>query len=206
MIPTESPAFPQYQRFLPCDTTPWGVMHIVDRVVGRQFLLGPEEKDHFRSLLHSLLEFTGLEAVTWTCLDNHYHLLLRVPNALEGKQLREALSEKDILARMAKAYSSTYIDGVRKRLAYYRAKGNSALADTIVERLRSQLFDVAAFMHMLKRRFSAWFNKRHGRKGTLWEGRYRSTLIEDGEESLLQVAAYIDLNAVRAGIVEDPKD
>ncbi|MEO0446755.1 MAG: hypothetical protein AAF191_11845, partial [Verrucomicrobiota bacterium] len=47
---------------------------------------------------------------------------------------------------------------------------------------------------------------RHGRKGTLWEGRYRSTLIEDGEESLLQVAAYIDLNAVRAGIVEDPKD
>ncbi|MCC5842485.1 MAG: hypothetical protein JJT96_20375, partial [Opitutales bacterium] len=44
------------------------------------------------------------------------------------------------------------------------------------------------------------------RKGTLWEGPFRSVLVESSREALALVGAYIDLNAVRAGIVEDPKD
>jgi len=56
-----------------------------------------------------------------------------------------------------------------------------------------------------KERFSRWFNKRHGRRGTLWQERYRSVLVEDGE-ALRTMAAYIDLNPVRAGLAEDPKD
>jgi len=47
------------------------------------------------------------------------------------------------------------------------------------------------------------FNRRHARTGTLWEGRYRSTLIE-GERYLLACMAYIDLNPVRAGLVTAP--
>ena len=46
---------------------------------------------------------------------------------------------------------------------------------------------------------------RHGRSGTLWEGRYRSTLIQS-ERYLLACMAYIDLNPVRAGLVADPAD
>lgn len=60
-------------------------------------------------------------------------------------------------------------------------------------------------MKELKERFSRWFNKRHGRRGTLWQDRYRSVLVEDGE-ALRTMAAYIDLNPVRAGLVDDPKD
>jgi hypothetical protein len=60
-------------------------------------------------------------------------------------------------------------------------------------------------MKELKERFSRWFNKRHGRRGTLWQERYRSVLVEDGE-ALQTMAAYIDLNPVRAGLVDDPKD
>ncbi|MCC5841254.1 MAG: hypothetical protein JJT96_14145, partial [Opitutales bacterium] len=44
------------------------------------------------------------------------------------------------------------------------------------------------------------------RKGTLWEGPFRSVLVENSREALALVGAYIDLNAVRAGIVEDAKD
>jgi len=66
--------------------------------------------------------------------------------------------------------------------------------------------DVSAFMKLLKQRFSIWFNKSHQRFGTLWAERFKSTLIE-GKKALLQkVAAYIDLNCVRAGLVRDPKD
>jgi len=60
-------------------------------------------------------------------------------------------------------------------------------------------------MKELKERFSRWFNKRHGRRGTLWQERYRSVLVEDGE-ALRTMAAYIDLNPVRAGLVDEPKD
>ncbi len=79
-------------------------------------------------------------------------------------------------------------------------------AESILRRLRAQAYSLPAMMHMLKRRFSAWYNKRHGREGTLWQGRYRSVLVEDEESVVLRMAAYIDLNAVRAGIVKDPKD
>jgi hypothetical protein len=49
-------------------------------------------------------------------------------------------------------------------------------------------------------------NKRLGRTGTLWEGRYKSVLVEDNEQALLTIAAYIDLNPIRAGIVSSPED
>ncbi|WP_309678515.1 REP-associated tyrosine transposase [Polaromonas sp.] len=55
------------------------------------------------------------------------------------------------------------------------------------------------------RRYVRYFNDRQGRSGTLWEGRYRSTLIET-DRYLLACMAYIDLNPVRAGMVAEAKD
>ena len=60
-------------------------------------------------------------------------------------------------------------------------------------------------MQALGRSYVRAFNRRHGRSGTLWEGRYRSTLIE-AERYLLACMAYIDLNPVRAGMVAAPAD
>ena len=53
------------------------------------------------------------------------------------------------------------------------------------------------------RRYVQHFNKRHARTGTLWEGRFKSCLI-NSERYLLEVYRYIELNPVRAGIVEYP--
>ncbi len=61
-------------------------------------------------------------------------------------------------------------------------------------------------MKLLKQRFTQWYNRRNDRKGTLWEERFKSVLVEGRRESLAAVAAYIDLNQVRARLVEDPKD
>ncbi len=58
-------------------------------------------------------------------------------------------------------------------------------------------------MQAVGRSYVRYFNDRHGRSGTLWEGRYRSTLIET-ERYLLACMAYIDLNPVRAGMVAQP--
>ncbi|MBL9174777.1 MAG: chemotaxis protein CheW, partial [Verrucomicrobiales bacterium] len=55
-------------------------------------------------------------------------------------------------------------------------------------------------------RFTQGFNRRQGRRGVLWEERFKSVLVEGTGDPLSTMAAYIDLNPVRAGLVEDPKD
>ena len=58
----------------------------------------------------------------------------------------------------------------------------------------------ASMMQMVGRCYVRSFNARHKRSGTLWEGRYRSALI-DSDHYLLACSRYIELNPVRAGIV-----
>lgn len=64
---------------------------------------------------------------------------------------------------------------------------------------------VGKAVQMLGRYFVQYFNKRYDRKGTLWEGRYKATVI-DAEHYLLACSQYIELNPVRCGLVENPDD
>jgi putative transposase len=63
---------------------------------------------------------------------------------------------------------------------------------------------VSDLMQRLGRRYVPWYNERHGRTGTLWEGRFRSALVTS-ESHLLACARYIELNPVRAGMVGAPE-
>ena len=60
-------------------------------------------------------------------------------------------------------------------------------------------------MQAVGRSYVRHFNLRHGRTGALWEGRYRSNLIES-EHYLLNCMIYIELNPVRAGMVVQARD
>jgi putative transposase len=64
---------------------------------------------------------------------------------------------------------------------------------------------LARILQHLGRRYVRYFNRTHGRTGTLWEGRYKATLI-DSARYLLVCYRYIELNPVRAGIVSRPED
>jgi putative transposase len=64
---------------------------------------------------------------------------------------------------------------------------------------------IPQMMQAVGRRYVRHYNLRQGRSGTLWEGRYRSTLIQ-AERYLLACMVYMDLNPVRAGMVADPGD
>jgi putative transposase len=55
------------------------------------------------------------------------------------------------------------------------------------------------------RRYVQYFNHRYSRTGTLWEGRYKSTVI-DADSYLLTCSRYIELNPVRAGMAAHPRD
>lgn len=64
---------------------------------------------------------------------------------------------------------------------------------------------VSKMMQSIGRRYVQYFNHQYKRSGTLWEGRYKSCLIE-AENYLIEVYRYIELNPVRAKMVKDPSE
>jgi len=64
---------------------------------------------------------------------------------------------------------------------------------------------LSQMMQAVGRRYVRYFNDTQKRSGTLWEGRYRSTVIQ-AERYLLPCMAYMDLNPVRAGVVAQARD
>lgn len=69
----------------------------------------------------------------------------------------------------------------------------------------SEASGIGNMMKRLGQRYVQYFNRTSGRSGTLWEGRFRSCLVQ-GDAYLLQCQRYIELNPVRAGIVKHPVD
>ena len=66
-------------------------------------------------------------------------------------------------------------------------------------------FTISKVFQSVGRRYVQYFNRTYRRSGTLWEGRYRATVV-DSEQYLLTLMRYIELNPVRAGMVARPED
>ena len=62
---------------------------------------------------------------------------------------------------------------------------------------------LSRMMHAFGRNYAGLFNGRHGRKGTLWEGRYKACLVDSGRY-FLACSCYIELNPVRAWMAAGP--
>ncbi len=77
--------------------------------------------------------------------------------------------------------------------------------DKITKNIWQRMHSVSAFICSVKNQVSRHYNRNHNRRGTLWDDRYRSHLIEPGT-AVAEVAAYIDLVPVRAGLVEEAQD
>jgi putative transposase len=80
-----------------------------------------------------------------------------------------------------------------------------AAANANLRRFEGMMGNVSWFMRLLKQRFAVWYNRTYGREGTLWSERFKSVLVEDSEAAIRTMAAYIDLNPVRAGLTDDPR-
>ena len=172
------------------------VYHCISRIVGGQMLLDDLGKEMLVRIMGKLAQFCEIEVITYCMMSNHFHLLLRVP-------VRVELSDEQLLAKMSAFYGR---NAVLTALALEGLKLRGKIDPDIRESVVSRMGDVSAFMKEFKQRFSRWYNKTTGRFGTLWAERFTSVLVEDCPSSLRTVAAYIDLNPVRAGLVKDPKD
>ncbi len=184
-----------------------GCYHCISRVVDRQFIFGATEKEVFRATMRNLEAFLGVRVLTYCLMSNHFHLLVEVPDPdsierLDVASLRRRLPllyrGKDLLA---------VVDELDRAEAHAQSSSGSRVwLEEVLARYQVRMGSLSVFFKELKARFTFWYNAHIDRCGTLWESRFKSVVVEGDELALMTMAAYIELNPVRAGLVTDPKD
>ena len=179
------------------------IYHCVSRVVNREFVLHREEKEQFVEYMRAYEQFCQVRVLTFCVMTNHFHLLVEVPAAPEDRGA--SWSDEKLLRHLSRLYSEQQMGELCWELGHYRKQKMEQAAEAFRQRYFARMWDLSSFVGVLKQRFTQWFNMKHMRDGCLWSGRFKSVLVEDGHAART-VAAYIDLNPVRAGMVDDPKD
>jgi len=180
-------------------------------------------------LMRMCEKFTGCRVLSYCIMSNHFHILLEVPPMPEG-----GISDEELMRRLSVFYNEVQVaeiakemadaatprmrgefemarvdgDGVPFTMAQERALAKKQAAQEVAKirsRYTRRMHDLSEFMKSLLERFTKWFNRMHSRSGTLWEERYKSVIVEDGAAARM-MAAYIDLNPVRAAMVADPAE
>jgi putative transposase len=171
--------------------------HCISRVVERRMAFGPNEKEQFVHWMQAYAGFCGVRVLTYCIMSNHFHILVEVsqrPEVLPG--------DEELLGLYALVHGEDAAENQRKLMTNWPEEQRQQWRNG----LYAQMWDVSAYIKLLKQRFTQWFNRWHRRKGTLWEERFKSVLVEGFRDSLARVAAYIDLNPIRARLTEDPKE
>ena len=176
------------------------IYHCISRVVDRRFIFGDIEREQFRSYMRMYENFSGIRVLAYCVMSNHIHLLLEIPPMPEG-----GLSDEQLLQRLRAIYNTATVAEVELQLIAARTKGLSTMADEIHQRYTYRMHNLSQYMKTVMQRMTQWYNRQNERSGTLWEERFKSVIVEIGIAARM-MAAYIDLNPVRAGIVTDPAD
>ena len=174
--------------------------HIVSRTAFQEFKFTDEAKDMFVAMLRRVAYFSGIDVLNHCVMTNHFHVLVHVRRKGE-------ITEEELLRRISALYGADNAEELRTRWEDMRKRKMLKRIEEEQEAFTRRMGDISPFMKCLKQRYSVWFRHNCGMfAGTLWEGRFKSVIVQGDSKALSAVSAYIDLNPVRAGIVDDPKD
>lgn len=174
----------------------------MSRIVDRQMLLGDREREVLRKMIWRVADFSEVEVLTYCIMNDHFHVLIKVPEKDRPVSDAELLRRFKVLYPKPIKYQTASFADLERALR----EGNERTAQ-VRQELLARMHDLSEFMKTLKQRFSIWYNRNHDRRlGTLWMDRFKSVLVQGEGNPLQTMATYIDLNPVRAGLVEDPKD
>jgi len=178
------------------------VYHCISRTVNKEMLFDVGAKEVFRRQIWRVAEFSGVRILTYCVMTNHVHLLVWVPDRNEVE-----VTDQELVRRYRVLYGErTQYQRMRTEVVEKTLQGGGEEAQELRERLMHRMHDISEYMKSLKQRYTRWYNHKHGRVGTLWSERFKSMMVQEQGEGVRIVAAYIDLNPVRGGMVEDPKD
>jgi putative transposase len=178
--------------------------HCISRFVHGLFIFGTSggrcaEAEEFLSLMRRWAAFSGIRIVDYVLMPSHFHILCEVPEP-------KPLNQSEMLERIEAGYGPKRVEELREQLARLAQQPDGVeQSKRLFDFYLRQMNDLSIFMKLLKGYFAQQYNRRHKRHGTLWSERFKSVLLEGGT-AVAAIAAYIDLNPVRAGLCEDPKD
>lgn len=185
--------------------TPW--YHCVCRCVRRSFLCGDDHltgknyshrKGWVLERLALLGEIFTIDLGAYAVMANHYHLVVRLDS-----ERAASLTDNEVIARWNRLFSlPLLVSRLRDGALATEAETNAAQA--IVARWRSRLADISWYMRCLNEHIARLANTEDGCHGRFWEGRFKSQAILD-EAGLLACLVYVDLNPLRAGVVNAPE-
>ena len=165
-------------RFLKSDTPT--VYHVISRTALDGYPLSDIGKDILLGLIKKFSSFYVVDVLGFALMGNHIHIAVRMHSP-------DSVSDEVIRKRM----ETWYTDG-------------RFITPNAIARHRTMLTSLSHYMKSIKQSFTRYYNKTHHRKGFFWGDRFKSLIVEDGR-TLINLLAYIDLNPVRAGLVQKPE-
>src|SRR2546421_2697761 len=163
--------------------------HCLSRVVERRFIFqssghGSLEAEKFLTLMRRLEAFSGVNVLTFVLMSNHFHLLCQVPAP-------RVLKELELLERIEAGFGPARRQALQEELRRLAQQPDAASQiQGLLAPYRRRMYDISIFLKELKGGFAQWYNRRHERQGVLWAERFKSVLVEGGQD-LAAGAAYI---------------
>ena len=158
-----------------------GVYHVISRTALPGLPFKDVDKDKLLSIIRRYSKLFFVEILGFSLMGNHFHLVVRM--------LPEDRFPVEELIKRIQNHYGVDMDVSEGRIPYYKEK----------------LSSLANFMKEIKQAFSVYYNRKNRRKGTLWGERFKSVIVENGE-TLVNCLAYVELNPIRAGLVQKPED
>ena len=181
-----------------------GIYHLVSRIVWKEHAFDDDGKEYFVDLMRKYESFTDLKVLNFCIMCNHVHIMVYVPPARPDE-----LSDEQLLAQLRHIYSDEHVESVAEQLREARSIPDEDKRSSALDRIRTpftrRMWNFSDFMKSLKQGYSRYYNKREGKEGALWQGRFTSIQVQGGWHARF-IAAYIDLNPLRAGMIDDAID
>ena len=180
-----------------------GFYHVILKATGPQMLFREDaNKRDFLSILERSARFSGVDVLSYALLDNHFHLLVKVPE----RESVPSVDSPEYRCRIEALYGVERTERLFAHWARWEEKGRGDEVALERDRLLHRMHDLGQFMKTLKEWHSRQYREKHGWEGTLWRGRYKSILVCESYLALRTLTLYIAMNPVRAGIVKRGTD
>ncbi len=162
--------------------------HLTNRVAGSSDWFPFEDPEAGQKLLDMMLFYVNVyrcRLAAFQIMGNHFHFIVHFekPRSLSRKELME--SAHKLYGRKAEVKTEDWTD------AQWKA-------------FNERLFDVSKLMANVNGFYAQWFNRKFGRRGHLWGDRFKNPELL-GLEAVQDGILYVELNAVRAGMVKRPE-
>ena len=174
--------------------------HVMSRTNDRRFLFeGGRVKAELLDALRRAAAFSGVRLGACVAMDNHFHAVVKVerPSA--------PVPAEELLWRVGALKGEEAARRLSDWWGRLEASGLAAAPEAERERLRARMHDVSEFVKTFKEEFDRAFKRERPYCGSVWSGRFASTLVEGGEY-LRRCVKYVMYNPVRAGLVSQARD